>query len=146
LVADTAFPRGSDAIIGRIRAPLKAGQSLRGTQEEIAYQMEFDRQLLSYRQTAEWGNRALKSCFGRLRMPLEIKHKERRGNLLETCIRAHCLRTRRVGLNEIQSVYEPHWAVLGRDGRVLSDWDNMLFADQRSNDRVASYHTVAIYE
>ena len=35
LVADTAFPRGTNQIQGRIQAPLKEGQRLHGTAEEI---------------------------------------------------------------------------------------------------------------
>ncbi|CAA7266010.1 unnamed protein product [Cyclocybe aegerita] len=35
LIADTAFPCGTQSIAGRIRAPLKAGQAVRGTPDEI---------------------------------------------------------------------------------------------------------------
>ncbi|CAA7268352.1 unnamed protein product [Cyclocybe aegerita] len=56
LIADTAFPCGTQSIAGRIHAPLKAGQAVRGTPDEIAERMAYDRELLSYRQTAEWGN------------------------------------------------------------------------------------------
>jgi hypothetical protein len=141
LVADTAFPRGTDAIEGCIRAPLKTGQRLRGTHEDIEARLAFDRQLLSYCQSAEWGNAALKGAFGQLRLPLEIWNKERRANLLECCMRGHCLRTRRVGLNQIQTVYEPRWNA----GDSLADLGDVLFAEQRLNDRVARYHTLAMY-
>ena len=53
LVADTAFPRGAAHIDGRIRAPLKSDQRLRGTETQIAERMAFNRQLLSFRKTAE---------------------------------------------------------------------------------------------
>ncbi|CAA7260123.1 unnamed protein product [Cyclocybe aegerita] len=56
LIADTAFPRGTQSIAGHIRALLKAGQAVRGTPDEIAERMAYGRELLSYRQTAEWGN------------------------------------------------------------------------------------------
>src|SRR5436190_682437 len=56
LVADTAFPRGTDDIDGRIQAPIKAGSKITGTLEEVEDKLAFDRQLLSFRQTAEWGN------------------------------------------------------------------------------------------
>ena len=146
LVADTAFPRGADTIADHIRAPLKAGQFLEGTQDEIEYRMAFDRQLLSYRQTAEWGNRAIKACWSRLCVPLEVKHKQRQGDLLEICVRGHCLCTLHVGLNQIKTVYEPHWKITGLDGTIFSDIDNLLFTDQRTNDRVARFHTMAMYE
>ncbi|CAA7259588.1 unnamed protein product [Cyclocybe aegerita] len=95
LIADTAFPRG------HICHPiaLKAGQAVRGTPDEIAERMAYDHELLSYRQTAEWGNRGLQGAFGRLRVPLPIDNAEHRGNLLEICNRLNNLRTRRVGIN-----------------------------------------------
>jgi hypothetical protein len=146
LVADTAFPRGTDQIQGRIRAPLKAGQRLAGTQEEIEGLLSFDRQLLSYRQTAEWGNRRLQGSFGRLRVPLEVNAAERRGDLLETCVRGYCLRARRVGLNQIRAVYMPQWQEGSDAIEVWRNFENMLFSDQRQKDRVARFHTVASYE
>jgi hypothetical protein len=67
----------------------KTGQCLRGSFKEIEARLAFDRQLLSYRQTAEWGNRAIKGAFGRLHLPLEIQDKDRRANLLEICVQGH---------------------------------------------------------
>lgn len=48
LVTDTAFPRGTSQIQGRIRAPLKAGSTLPANPVERAALKAFDRQLLSY--------------------------------------------------------------------------------------------------
>ncbi len=76
LVADTAFPRGTDQIAGRIRAPVKDGTRLPADNQERQQLMAFDRQLLSYRQTAEWGNRGLQGSFGRLRVPLPVQYKD----------------------------------------------------------------------
>jgi hypothetical protein len=146
LVADTAFPRGTDQIQGRIRAPIKAGTRLTGTLEEVERNLAFDRQLLAYRQTAEWGNRGLQGSFGRLRVPLEVGSTERRANLLEICVRAYCLRARRVGLNQIRTVYMPQWQASPEDAEVWANFESMLFSDQRRKDRVSRFHTVAIYE
>lgn len=56
LVADTAFPHGTDDIAGRIQKPLKAGQRIPGrNHKEVDERIAFDRELLLYRQTAEWG-------------------------------------------------------------------------------------------
>jgi len=55
LVANTAFPQGSVEIKGHIMAPIKTGERLHGTNEEIEERFAYDRELLSYRQTAEWG-------------------------------------------------------------------------------------------
>ncbi|KAE9395858.1 hypothetical protein BT96DRAFT_958416 [Gymnopus androsaceus JB14] len=76
LVADTAFPRGTDHIQGRIRAPVKDGTRLPQNEREQNQLMAFDSQLLSYHQTAD---------FGRLRVPLPITYHEWRGDLLEAC-------------------------------------------------------------
>jgi len=50
LVADTAFPRGTDQIGGRIKAPIKEGQRLPADFAERQQFIAFDRQLLSFRQ------------------------------------------------------------------------------------------------
>ncbi|TDL17816.1 hypothetical protein BD410DRAFT_843265 [Rickenella mellea] len=145
LVADTAFPRGNNQIRGRIRAPLKAGQAIPGTHADVQEVLAFNRQLLSYRQTAEWGMRALQGTFGRLRVPLEINHVERQADLLETCVRLHNFRTEAVGINQIRTVYMPNWDV-DPDLTTWAPFEDMLFSDQRKNDRVARFHIVANYE
>ena len=63
LVANTAFPRGS-RLSGKIMAPLKQGDRLPSNPLRRMERLAFDRQLLSYRQTAEWGMRALQGAFG----------------------------------------------------------------------------------
>jgi len=64
LVSDTTFPRGTTSIEGKICAPLKSGQRI--TAEPVAqeYTLAFNRQLLSYRQTAEWGMCTIQGSFG----------------------------------------------------------------------------------
>lgn len=146
LVADTAFPRGSKHIDGRIRAPLKEGQKIKGTREEIQNKMAFNRQLLSYRQSAEWGMRALQGCFGRLRVPLEISCAEERAHLLETCMRLHNLRTQVVGINQIRTVYFKHWWDGGDEERLWNSCDHILYSDVRQNDRVARFHIDVEYD
>jgi hypothetical protein len=146
LVADTAFPRGVDQIQGRIRAPIKAGSRLTGTREEVDRILAFDRQLLSYRQTAEWGNRRLQGSFGRLRVPLEVGFAERWANVLEICVRGYCLRAHRAGPNQIRTVYMPQWQANVEDVEVWESFENMLFSEQRRMDRVSRFHTVVTYE
>ena len=46
LVADTAFPRGTNAIAGRIQAPLKGGQRLPANSLDRAALLAHDRELL----------------------------------------------------------------------------------------------------
>jgi hypothetical protein len=141
LVADTAFPRGTDQIQGRIRAPIKEGTRLPADPIARTQALAFDRQLLSFRQTAEWGNRMLQQVFGRLRIPLTLNYRRSRGTILECCIRLCNLRTNRVGLNQICTVYMPIWRGGGEE--VWTSFENMLFSEQRKNDRVRQFHIVA---
>lgn len=101
LVTDTAFPRGTDQISGQIKAPMKDGTHLPVDRAERELLLQVDRQLLSYRQTAEWGMRTIQGTFGRLRVPLQINYQEIRGDLLEICARLYNLRARAVGINQI---------------------------------------------
>ena len=43
LVADTAFPRGTNQIQGCIRAPIKVGQKITGTHAEVEEKLTFNR-------------------------------------------------------------------------------------------------------
>lgn len=146
LVADTAFPRGTNQIEGRIRAPIKSGQSIAGTPEEIQEKLAFNRELLSYRQTAEWGMRSLQGSFGRLHVPLEINHTDQRASLIETCVRLHNLRAQRVEINQICNVYMKEWRASDELDELWKGFENMLFSEQRTRDRVLNYHVYASYE
>ncbi|KIK32391.1 hypothetical protein CY34DRAFT_19081 [Suillus luteus UH-Slu-Lm8-n1] len=145
IVADTAFPRGTNDIHRRICAPLKQGQRLQGSVAEIDECMAFNRELLSYRQTAEWGMRGLQGAFGRLRVPLEIANKEARGDLIEICVRLHNLHAIRVGINQIRTVYLKCWQDTDDDTAVWQDFENMLFSEQREKDRVSRFHVTLQY-
>lgn len=143
LVTDTAFPRGTDQIAGRIRAPMKDGTHLPLNRLERERLLQEDRQLLSYRQTAEWGMRTIQGTFGRLRVPLQIAYHEIRGDLLETCARLFNLRARDVGINQIRSVYMPIW----REDEPEELWmtfESTLFSTQRKNDRVGRFHMIVV--
>ncbi len=139
-MADTAFPAGSADLKGRILTPMKAGQRLRGSQAELNARMVLNRELLSYRQTAEWGMRSLQGSFGRLRIPLEATDIDRRGDLLEICVRLHNLRARRVGHNQIRAVYMREWCGDAEQMHLWQNFETVLFSDQRKIDRVSRYH------
>jgi hypothetical protein len=66
LVADTAFLCGAQTIEGKIWVPIKSGQQMRGTIDKIQEHLAFDRELLLYWQTAEWGMCGLQGSFGQL--------------------------------------------------------------------------------
>jgi DDE superfamily endonuclease len=146
LVADTAFPRGTSQIKGRIQAPIKVGQRITGNPDEVEEKLAFNRELLSYRQTAEWGMRALQGSFGRLRVPLEINHTEQRASLIETCVRLHNLRAQMVGINQIHNVYMKEWRATDDLDELWRCFENMLFSEQRRRDRISNYHMYASYD
>jgi hypothetical protein len=143
LVADSAFPRAPNAIKDRIRRPLKSGERLPSDPTEETSTLAFNRALLSYRQTAEWGMRALQGAFARLRVPLDVNDSRRRLRLLELCVRLHNIRTIRVGANQIRSVYMPEWEAADDDG-FWEDVGDMLFRDVRKFDRVSRFHLVVV--
>ena len=142
LVADTAFPCGTSRVSGKIKAPLKQGDHLSSNLLLRTEQLAFDRQLLSYRQTAEWGMRALQGAFGRLRVPLDVD-ADHRFLLLRVIVWAHNLRTTRVGINQICSVYCNIWKEA--DGEeIWQGFASIMFGDLRKHDRVARFHTMAV--
>jgi len=145
LIADTAFPRGSASISGKIRAPLKGGDTVPPPGAEREHIMAFNRQLLSYRQTAEWGMRMLQGSFGRLRIPLPISSTSARVRLLENAVRLANVRTQKVGINQIRTVYMNIWRT-SEDDRLWLDLGNVLFGDIRRRDRVSRYHLVIVDE
>ena len=127
-VSDTAFPQGSGRCPGKIRAPLHAGSSLPNDPEELSQVIAFNRQLVSYRQSVEWGMWALQGAFGRLRVPLPIGDICFRQDLLEICVRLHNVRVRNVGINQILNVYQPMWAPVG-DAWLWAQFKRATFGD-----------------
>ena len=124
---------------------MKAGQRLPRNQRERDAVLARDRQLLSFRQTAEWGMRQLRGGFGRLRLPLDINDNVGRRNLLEVCIRSMNLRVRRVGISEIRNVYFQVWQE-DEDADIWNDLENVVFGEVRRRDRVARFHRVVVDE
>ncbi|KAE9383641.1 hypothetical protein BT96DRAFT_1027124 [Gymnopus androsaceus JB14] len=143
LIADTAFPRGDDSISGKIRAPVKAGECIPANPTEQEQFMAFNRQLLSFRQTAEWGMRALQGAFGRLRVPLPINDPRGRLLLLEIIARLFNVWTVCVGINQIRNVYEPIWHA-SEDEQLWNTLGDMVFGEIRKRDRVSRFHVVAV--
>ncbi len=141
LVSDTAFPRGTRSIAGRIQAPLKSGQRLPQDPIEREKLLSYDHKLLSYRQTAKWGMRQLQGGFGCLRMPLDVNDPVGRGELLESSIRSMNLRAVRVGISQIRSVYMPCWKD-AEDEDIWNDFANVVFGDLRRRDRVSRFHRI----
>ncbi|KAJ8094153.1 hypothetical protein PM082_023361 [Marasmius tenuissimus] len=141
LVADTAFPQGTASISGKIRAPLKDGNLVPNNPQERTEVLNFNRQLLSYRQTAEWGMRAMQGSFGRLRVPLPIASQNDCLRLLEICCRLFNVRANRVNISQIKNVYMPRWKP-AMDEEMWADIGNVFFGEVRRRDRVSRYHLV----
>lgn len=87
--------------------------------------------------------RQVRSGFGRLRVPLDINDSEGRSDLLEVCLRSMNLRTTRVGISEIRSVYMRIWQE-AEDDDIWNDFENVIFGELRRRDRVAQFHHVVV--
>jgi hypothetical protein len=146
LVANTAFPQGTNQIEGCIQGPIKIGQRIMGNPDEVEEKLAFNQELLSYHQTAEWGMRALQGLFGRLHVPLEINHMEQRANIIETCARLHNLRAQMVRINQICNVYMKEWQATDDLDEMWRCFENMLFSEQRTRDCISNYHVYASYD
>ena len=130
LVTDTAFPHGTNQIAGRIKAPMKDGTRLPVNEEDQNHLLQYNCQLLSYQQTAEWGMHTLQGSFGCLHIPLPINHSDLRGDLLETVSRLFNLHARAVGHNQIWTVYMPIWREDEQEELWMS-FEGMLFSEQQ---------------
>jgi hypothetical protein len=128
LVTDTVFPCGTNQILGRIRAPLKAGTTLPDNPAERAAVKAFDCQLLSYHQTAEWDNRAIQGMFGHLQVPLPINYTDHRGDILECCSQLYNVCAQRVGFNQICTVYMPIWRANKEQENIWLHFEDILFS------------------
>lgn len=82
----------------------------------------------------------MQGSFGRLRIPLPINYAEQRGDILESCSRLFNLRTRRVGLNQIRTVYMPIWNTNQELENIWNNFEDILFSHQRQHDRVHQFH------
>lgn len=125
IVADSAF-RGTDDMKGKIDVAAKkrkhvislslpsdtymhlAAVTLARDREEARQQLITHRMVVSVRQAAEWGMRAIQGPFARLKTALPIDNAKRK-LILTVIVMLHNLRTRRVGFNQIATVYADAW-------------------------------------
>jgi hypothetical protein len=63
---------------------------------------------VSLRQGSEWGMRGLQGSFSRLKSRL-TSNKRKRKNIIHGIILMHNYRTHHVGLNQIATVFNPHY-------------------------------------
>ena len=121
LIADSAFPHGDHQIDGQIKVPMTVKTHLPTDENKCAKFLALDRQILSYCQTAEWGNHTLQSAFGWLHILLPVHDHEVQANMLEICSRLHNLRRRLVSLNQICTVYMLLWTLT----ELEAVWDGL---------------------
>lgn len=121
-VADSAF-----AYHEKILRPLKQSQVKSIPREQLYDEIQLHKAITSVRQAAEWGMRALKGAFARLKTPLSYNDNFRRC-IIHCCVRLYNLRTRLVGINQIRTVYSEDWspAITGSHDRVLRYY-NILY-------------------
>ena len=108
-MTDTAFLCGTDQITGHIKAPMKDGAHLPVDHAECENVMQYDHQLLSFQQTAEWGMHTMQGSFGQLCVPLAINNSDLWGDILESTTQFFNLHAHTVGQNQIQTVYMRIW-------------------------------------
>ena len=109
VLADSAFPRTSAILEGKIVRGRKANElgESSGVPKNIwlaAVETLLDRAMPSERQSAEWGVRAIKGPFKRLTTTLPSDALSR-GRIILLCCHLYNLRVRKVGLNQIRTVY-----------------------------------------
>lgn len=113
---DSAFSKGQYPFL------VKSSQDPLGTSEgnsELLIQM---RQATSVRQASEWGMRALKGTFPRLRDRFPYGERGERKIMLLCIVLLFNVRTRLVGLNQILSTFMPHMSV--EANHILFPQDN----------------------
>ncbi|KDN33518.1 hypothetical protein RSAG8_13388, partial [Rhizoctonia solani AG-8 WAC10335] len=136
LIADSAFPRLGVGNSQKIKVPLKKNARLPGDNEAQRRKKDESREVTIARQAVEWGMRAIQGCFSRLYMPLDTHDAKGRARLLQTCMRLHNIRTERVKINQIRSVYMPIW----NDGRERRLTDHQLFFRALQIDRIQGFY------
>ncbi|KAG8686750.1 hypothetical protein FRC11_008428 [Ceratobasidium sp. 423] len=136
LIADSAFPRLNIDESQKIKIPLKKNAVIPGDNREKEKKRRESREVTVARQAVEWGMRALQGCFSRLYMPLDTHNAEGRARLLQTCMRLHNLRTERVEINQIRSVYMPIW----NHGQGQRFTDRQLFFRAIQIDRIQDFY------
>ena len=107
LCVDQGFPRSGlmrDRFVGPISKKRRA--ALAATVRDIVLAQHAV--YVSLRQAAEWGMRALQGTFSRLKSRL-TSNKVKRRDIIYSILLLHNFRTCTVGLNQIKSVFEPHY-------------------------------------
>ena len=106
ILGDSAFVNTTKATNGKVLRNRKSNEmnDIPKSAELAVVDVLLQRAMKSERQSAEWGVRAMKGPFQRLKTPLPADaHKRLR--LLRICCHLFNFRTRFVGLNQIRTTY-----------------------------------------
>jgi hypothetical protein len=118
-------------------APMKRGNCLPACPVEFAWLKVLNKQLVSARQAAEWGMRAIQGSFSRLKLPLPATNHEFQAEVIELCVRLHQVRCQSVHINQTQIVYqsvEDDYCILAQS------FHDMLFPDIQKRCRISRYY------
>ena len=137
LINDTAFPRCTNRLDYRILAPMKRGDCVPDSPWTFARQKILNEQLVSARQAAEWGMRALQGSFARLKLPLPATEHQFQAEVIELAVRVHQLRCQAVGINQTRLVYQQ---VKEENGLLSQDFRMMLFGDITRHCWISCYY------
>jgi len=104
ILGDSAFVNNTSTTKGKVLRARKSNEasSIMESAELYAIDIILQRVMPSERQSAEWGVRAIKAPFGRLKTPLPADSSKRL-RLLRICCHLFNFRTRTIGLNQIRS-------------------------------------------
>jgi DDE superfamily endonuclease len=96
---------------------IKSGQTnlVGETRAELAANIRLNAEATSMRQSAEWGMRTLEASFPRLKDRFIYEERGERRRIMQMCFLLYNLRARRVGINQIHSVYVPALNVNAND-------------------------------
>jgi hypothetical protein len=107
LCVDQGFPRSGD-LHDRFVGPMSKKMKKKLSPELAAYLLPLHERYISLRQASEWGMRALQGTFSRLKSRL-TSDAEKRRKIIFSVILLHNFRTEIVGLNQIATVFNPHY-------------------------------------
>ncbi|KAI7944016.1 hypothetical protein MJO28_011544 [Puccinia striiformis f. sp. tritici] len=137
IISDTVFPRKSESLQSRILAPVKRGDRLPETPQTFSRMKFLNEQLVSARQAAEWGMRALQGSFARLKLPMPAADHEQRLCILQTVCHLHQLRCCMVHINQTATVYDLVW---DENHILCRRFHRLLFKDIEKQCHISRYY------
>ena len=107
MCVDQGFPRSGD-LHGRFVGPMTQRMRRKLSPQIAQYLLSLHEKYISLRQASEWGMRALQGTFSRLKSRLTSDDRKR-SKIILSIVLLHNFRTDFVGLNQIATVFNPHY-------------------------------------